>query len=416
MSIHRTVNCPQPASLRTLLPGLLLLSTLVALWQHHRMRKSQKEARRPQAMPLPASPPRVSIIVPMRNEAGHIDACLASLCAQDYPAFEVLVVDDGSDDETPARLADWVRRDPRVRSQRIEHLPAGWAGKTHALHTGVLLTHGEWIVFTDADTCHSAQLLRSMMGHALYHGSDFLSLWPDMMTLSGPAMPLLWPITAILLAHRVTPAEVRDPACPQAFGFGQYILLRRASYLASGGYNAPGMRTTAVDDLALAEQIKQAGWQLEIVNGRGLLQNLQWTTWRSARQGWVKSCYGEVARDNLLLLALPCALALCAYGLLPLGWLLSALAGGQRGRLSTLLAGTTVLAQVATKRCVDRAYGLPLAWSLAAPASWAVCGVMLLDVARLLLPGQRAGWKGRLLPAQEQAVRTHRLFFRAEQP
>ncbi|HEY1351467.1 MAG TPA: glycosyltransferase family 2 protein [Ktedonobacteraceae bacterium] len=402
MSIRRG---PQPSSRRTLLSALLLVSALVALWQCHRTRKSQKEACRPQVTPLPASPPSVSIIVPMRNEAAHIDACLASLCAQDYPAFEVLVVDDGSDDETPQRLADWIRGDPRVRSQRIEHLPAGWAGKTYALHTGVLLTQGEWIVFTDADTRHSAQLLRIMMGHALRQRSDFLSLWPDVMTLSGPAMPLLWPITAILLAHRVTPAEVRDPASRRAFGFGQYILLRRASYLASGGYNTAGMRTTAVDDLALAEQIKQAGWHLEVVNGRGLLQNLQWTTWRGARQGWVKSCYGEVARDNLLLLALPCALALCAYGLFPSGWLLSALAGGHRSRLSTLLAGITVLVQVATKRCVDRAYGLPLAWSLSAPISWAVCGVMLLDVARLLLPGQRASWKGRLLPVQEQARR-----------
>jgi chlorobactene glucosyltransferase len=392
-----------------LLPGLFLVTSLVALWQRHRIQKSQREMRHPQTVPLPVAPPRVSIIVPVRNEAVHIDACLASLCAQDYPAFEILVVDDGSCDETPQRLAAWVGRDARVRSHRVEHLPAGWAGKTHALHSAVLRTQGDWLVFTDADTCHSPQALRVMLGYALQHHCDFLSLWPTVMTLSGPAMPLLWPITAILLAQRVTPMEVRDPASRRAFGFGQYILVRRACYLADGGYDAPGMRSTAVDDLALAEHLKQAGWQLEVVNGRGLLSNLQWTTWSSARQGWVKSCYSEVVRDNLLLLALPGALALCAYGLLSPGWLLLALARRRVRRLPTLLAGITILAQIATRRSVDRDYGLPLFWSLAAPLSWAVCGVMLLDVARLLLLGRQATWKGRLIPVQEQAVRAGRL-------
>ncbi len=395
--------------LRTfILPGILLVTALVALWQRHRTRRSKSEVRQPDAAPLPGTPPRVSIIVPMRNEAAHIDACLTSLCAQDYPNFEIMVIDDASSDETPQRLAEWSRRDPRVRAHRVDRLPTGWAGKTHAMHTGVLLTRGEWLLFTDADTRHSPEALRVMMGHALHNRTDFLSLLPNVMTLSGPAMPLLWPVTAILLAHRMTPAEIRDPASPRAFGFGQYILLRRENYLASGGYDAPGMRTTAVDDLALADHIKQAGGRIDVVNGRGLLKNLQWTTWQSARQGWVKSCYSEIIRDNLLLVSLPCALAFFAYGLLPTCWLLYALAGGKVRRLSTLLALTTVLTQIETKRRVDREYDLCALWSLAAPLSWAVCGIMLLDVTRLLLCRRQATWKGRMIPAQEQAVRPGR--------
>jgi chlorobactene glucosyltransferase len=409
MRTRRAVSSRRSFSLRAfMLPGALLVTTLVALWQSHRTRRSESEARRPEVVPLPDTPPRVSIIVPMRNEAAHIDACLASLCAQDYPNFEILVIDDASSDETPQRLAEWTRRDPRVRAHRIDQLPACWAGKAHAMHNGVLLTRGEWILFTDADTRHSPEALPVMMGHALRNHIDFLSLLPNVMTLDGPAMPLLWPVTAILLAHRMTPAEIRDPASPRAFGFGQYILLRRASYVASGGYDAPGMRTTAVDDLALAEHIKQAGGQVEVVDGRGLLKNLQWTTWRSARQGWVKSCYSEIIRDNLLLVTLPGALAFFAYGLIPLGWLLYALARGKVRRLSTLLALITVLMQIETKRRVDRDYGLPVFWSLTAPLSWAVCGVMFLDVTRLLLLRRQATWKGRLIPAQEQAVRPSR--------
>ncbi|HLI70921.1 MAG TPA: glycosyltransferase family 2 protein [Ktedonobacteraceae bacterium] len=405
MKTRRIVIGKRKRSLsKVFLPGILTITALVAFWQSYRTRKSIREARKPEAVPLPEMPPRVSIIVPMRNEAAHLDTCLASLCAQDYPNFEIIVIDDASSDATPQLLARWIKRDPRVRAYRVNHLPDGWAGKTHAMHTGVMLTDGEWLLFTDADTCHSPQALRIMMGHALDNQVDMLSLMPNVMTLGGPIMPLLWPITAILLASRLTPAEVRDPASSRAFGFGQYTLLRRKSYLASGGYDAPGMRATAVDDLALAVHIKRAGWQIELVNGRGLLTNLQWTTWQSARQGWVKSSYSEVIRANLSLATLPSALAFFAYGLVPAVWLLYALSTGKLRRLSTLLAVLTVLTQIDTKRQIDRDHDLALPWSLAAPLGWTISGVMLLDVTRLLMSGRRASWKGRMIPEQERAL------------
>lgn len=385
-----------------LILSLLTFTMLVSLWQRLRVGRSQRETQRPTGRTLRGIAPIVSIIVPMRNEAAHVDACLASLCAQNYPDLEILIIDDGSSDETPQLLADWSRRDARVRVHRIEQLPAGWSGKTYAMHTGVLLTRGEWVLFTDADTRHHPEALRTMLGHALACKVDFLSLLPNIMTLRGPAMPLLWPITAIILAQRVTPAEIQDPATTQAFGFGQYILLRRTTYLATGGYDVPGMRTSAVDDIALATYIKRAGGCIKVVNGRGLITNVQWTTWQSARQGWVKSCYSEIIRANLPLLTLPGALALIAYGALPTGWLFHAWHTGKVRRLSTLLAAITVLMQIETKRCVDRDYKLAPTWALAASPGWIICGLMMLDVTRLLLSGKRATWKGRLIPMQEQ--------------
>lgn len=393
---------------KAFLSTTLAATALVALWQYRRTRRSMSEAQRPTPVSLPVTSPPVSIIVPMRNEAAHADACLASLCAQEYPDFEILAIDDGSSDETPQLLAQWAARDARVRVQRIEQLPEGWAGKAHAMHVGVTLTRGEWLLFTDADTCHAPHTLQVMMGHALRRNVDFLSLMPNVMTLSGPVMPLLWPITAILLALRVTPAEMANPDCPRTFGFGQYILMKRESYLATGGYDAPGMRTTAIDDLALAEHIKRAGGQIEVVNGRGLITNLQWTTWQSARQGWVKSCHSELIRANLSLASLPAALAFVLFGLGPVGWLLYALLTGKIRRFSTLLAVLTVLLQVNTKRQVDRDYDLAPLWSLTAPFGWATCGIMILDVARLLLSGKSTSWKGRQLPQQERATQPER--------
>jgi chlorobactene glucosyltransferase len=406
MKTQRTAPARKKHSLLGYLPqGMLIVAAAVALWQHQRTRRSVNEIRPPDKAPLPTAAPHVSIILPVRNEAANIDACLASLTAQDYPDYTIMVIDDGSTDSTPERLKAWCKRDSHIQMQRVERLPSGWAGKAHALHTGVPLTQGEWLLFTDADTRHAPQTLRLMIGHAQGHQDDLLSMSMNLMTLSGPAMPLLMPITEILLALRVTPSEIKDSASPRAFAFGQYILLRREAYLATGGYGAPGMRTSAVEDLALAEHIKHSGGQVEIVDGRGLLSNLQWTSWNSARQGWGKSCYSEFIRSEVPLAGLPAALALIAYGVGPSGVLLYTLATRKARRSSVLLASLTLLAQIDAKRRFDKVYGLSRLWALTAPIGWLVCGIMTLDVTRVILTGRRTAWKGRQIPKQERAVR-----------
>ena len=412
MSSGRTTASTRRNILLRYLPYVALtLSALVAIWQSYRAHRTVRETHTPDEVPLPNSAPHVSIILPARNEEATIDACVVSLLAQDYPDFDITIIDDGSTDATPRLLAGWSRRDRRVQVHRVDQLPDGWAGKAHALHTGVTLTSGEWLLFTDADTCHTAQVLRLMVGHALSQQDDLLSTRTTLMTLSGPVMPLLMPVSEILLAHKVTPAEVRDPASPRAFAFGQYILLRREAYLATGGYAAAGMHMTSIDDVALAVRFKQHGQRVELVNGRGLITNRQWTTWKSLRQGWGKSCYGELIRSNIPLASLPAGLALIAYGLVPPGVLLHALYSGKVRRFSTLLAGISLLAQIDAKGCFDREYGLAFPWSLAAPAGWVTCGILLLDVAQLILTGQGADWKGRqlvLFPGVYRKVRPAR--------
>jgi chlorobactene glucosyltransferase len=398
MSSGRTTASTRRNVLLRYLPFVALtLSALVAIWQSYRAHRTVQETHPPDKVPLPALAPHVSIIVPARNEEATIDACVVSLLAQDYPDFDITIIDDGSTDATPRLLAGWSRRDRRVQVHRVDQLPEGWAGKAYALHTGVTLTNGEWLLFTDADTCHAPQTLLRMVGHALRQQDDLLSTRTTLMTLSGLVMPLLMPVSEILLAHRVTPAEVRDPASSHAFAFGQYILLRREAYEASGGYAAAGMRMTSIDDVALAVRFKQHGQRIELVNGRGLIKNRQWTTWKSLRHGWGKSCYGELIRSHIPLASLPGGLALIAYGVVPSGVVLYALYSGKVRRLSTLLAAISLLAQIDAKRCFDREYDLAFTWSLAAPAGWVTCGILLLDVARLILSGRGTDWKGRQL-------------------
>jgi chlorobactene glucosyltransferase len=283
---------------------------------------------------------------------------------------------------------------------RLRCLPPGWAGKPHALQAGTKEASGDWLLFTDADTWHAPHTLRLMAGHAMQQHNDLLSMHTNLVTISGPAMHLLMPITDILLAQRVTPREMSDPASSRSFAFGQYMLLRRPAYLATGGYDTIEMRGTSIDDLALAERFKHYGRRIEVVNGRGLIKNRQWATWQSARLGWEKSYYGVIIRTRIPLAGLPAALALIAYGLGPLAVLLRALRRGKARPTSVLLAGMTVLSQIHSRRSFDRLHDLALPWSLTAPAGWLMCGLLALDTARFHLTGRAINWKGRPLPKQ----------------
>ena len=100
-------------------------------------------------------PPSLSVIVPARNEARSIARCVRSLLAQTLPDYELIVVDDRSEDATPAILAELARAHPRLRVVRGEALPAGWVGKPWALVQGARAARGEWLLFTDADTRHA---------------------------------------------------------------------------------------------------------------------------------------------------------------------------------------------------------------------------------------------------------------------
>ncbi len=388
------------ALLRSFATFLLALAALVALWQSYRARRSVKEMHPPREAPLPEPAPHISIILPVRNEEANVNSCISSLLAQDYPDFDLTIIDDGSTDATPCLLAQWQARDSRVHVHRIDHLPCGWAGKAHALHTGVMRTDGAWLLFTDADTRHAPHTLRLMAGHAMQQQDDLLSMHTNIVTISGPAMPLLMPITEILLAQRVTPREMSDPASSRSFAFGQYILLLRDAYLATGGYAAADLRGTSIDDLALAEQFKHFGCRIEVVNGRGLIKNRQWATWQSARQGWRKSYYGVIIRSRVPLAGLPAAVALTAYGAGPLAVILRALRKRKARRSPVLFASITILAQIHARRCFDRVYDLAPPWSLAAPLGWLICGALAFDTTLLHLTGRAVNWKGRPLPRQ----------------
>src|ERR1700693_4382257 len=108
----------------------------------------------------PAVWPKVSIIVPARDEAEKIEAAMRSKLAIDYPDFELLAVDDRSQDQTGAILDRLAAEDPRLCVIHLTSLPEDWLGKSHAMQVAASHAQGEFVLFTDADVFFSPDLLR----------------------------------------------------------------------------------------------------------------------------------------------------------------------------------------------------------------------------------------------------------------
>src|SRR4051812_16247924 len=129
---------------------------------------------------LPALPPRVSLIIAARDEARNIEAALNSLLGQDYPDYEVIVIDDRSSDATPQVLARAQVRHPALKLVTVKVLPDGWLGKNHALNCGAAAASGDILIFADADVVMRADSVRRAVSHALTASRDHLAITPEM--------------------------------------------------------------------------------------------------------------------------------------------------------------------------------------------------------------------------------------------
>ena len=247
---------------------------------------------------LPNSVPKVSVIIPARNEEANLERCLRSLVMQKGVSFEILIVNDASSDGTRAIAESFtrVRQCPFIALNQFlvdvhvldapQPLPEGWTGKANALVAGEAAAQGEWLLFTDADTEHLEGSLAAAVAEAEKHGADLLSYSPEQL-LTGFRQQLLMPLIFGELASKYSPRRVNDPALPDAAANGQYLLARAKVYRELGGFAS--VATELLEDVALARRYKQKGSTIRFRLGRGLVRTRMYRSWDDLRIGWTKN-------------------------------------------------------------------------------------------------------------------------------
>jgi len=229
--------------------------------------------------------PKVSVILPARNEEGFIEKCLASLLDQDYENYEIIAIDDRSEDKTGEIIKKMAEKNSKIIYVLADPKPEKWIGKNWACVEGLQKSSGELLLFTDADTKHSKNMISLSVTHLLSEGLDALTVIPKMLCIDKWTKITL-PMLSTFLHTRFSAIRVNDSSKKTGYFFGSFFIIKRKTYESVGTHE--GVKGEIVEDGALGKKVKESGYKLKMVRGEHLIEAVwarDWSTlWHALKR------------------------------------------------------------------------------------------------------------------------------------
>ena len=334
--------------------------------------------------------PTVSVVVAARDEGAAVEGAMRSLLELDYPALELIAIDDRSSDATGEILDRLAAGDARLKVLHVRELPAGWLGKNHALFLGARQATGDLFLFTDADVEFAPSVLRDAVDLLEGEQIDHLALAPRL------HLPGAWLAAVVAYFGRqfyvfLRPWRARDPRSSAYIGVGAFNLVRASAYRAVGGHERIALRPD--DDVKLGKLLKAAGFRQDLRHAPDKLA----VQWYGSVGEFVRGLEKNVLAglDYHGILGLAGLAALFSLELLP--WIVLA-ARDTPARCAALAA---ILIGVGTLAAILREMRAPVASAFLAPGA---ALVFVYTFARsILLTYARGGivWRGTFYPLTE---------------
>lgn len=251
---------------------------------------------------LPEPAPLISILIPARDEEANIERCLKSLQKQDYPNFEILVLDDNSSDNTANLVERIATTDGRIQLVRDKPLPQSWAGKPFACYQLAKKAKGSWLLFVDADTTHASHMLRSVLSLALEHRCSLLSGFPRQLAASLSeklAIPVLY---FIILSWLPLWWLQRRKKPKPSLAIGQFLLFPKEDYWRIGAHRA--VKSRVLEDVWLGIEVHRHGGRQLTVDLSPVVSCHMYHSLGAMWEGFVKWIYSVAALSSAALVGL----------------------------------------------------------------------------------------------------------------
>jgi len=232
--------------------------------------------------------PRLSIVVPARNEERKIREALESLLGQEYSNLEFIAINDRSTDHTGEILADMAAADARLCVINIAELPVGWLGKNYALYEGARRAGGELLLFTDADVVMDSSAVAKAVQYLKANSLQHLAVMPKV-RMPTLALRIFCSAFGIFFSGYMRQWKAKDPASRSFIGVGAFNLVTAEAYKAVGTHIAIAMRPD--DDIKLGKLLKRAGYRQEMIFGMGLLEVEWYSSLRELIDGLMKNAF-----------------------------------------------------------------------------------------------------------------------------
>jgi chlorobactene glucosyltransferase len=338
----------------------------------------------------------VSVLIPARNEEEGIGSCVKSLLAQDYPHYEVLVLDDDSSDGTWQILESLAASNSRLNIGKGTPLPQGWLGKHWACHQLSLKAQGDLLLFTDADTIHRPSMLKHAVAAMEAEKTDLISALPKQVMpsfLEKLIMPFsYWGIISFL------PLTIayRNQNILFSAATGQFMLFKTSSYRQIGGFEAVGQHV--VDDIELCKRVRSHGLRWRLLDGRSGYRVRQYKNCRELFEGYTKNLFAGFGNNAAAYISI--WLWLTAVFWLPLISLTLGLVNNDTLNFLTWLGAGGIMVSLATWFIACARFGFPLYLPFFYPAIILIMTSMAMSSMAMNL-SRKATWKGRLMPGSK---------------
>lgn len=346
---------------------------------------------------LPSPLPLVSALVPARNEEANIGPCLRSLLSQDYPRLEVLVLDDDSRDRTAEMVVELAQGDSRLRLLRGAPLPQGWHGKAYACQELAEASHGEYLLFADADTVHSPEAVSWAVRLAREKGADLLTVFPRLVNET------FWEKVVVPLMHfgilSYLPLELVERTSNPwlSMALGPFMFFRRAFYEEMGGHGS--VKGDIAEDVALGRLVKKRGGRLVVADGTDIVRVRFYHNWGEVWRGFSKSAFAALGYSLGAVLGLV-SLNLLLF-LFPFYFLCLGLVRGHGGVDYAAFPLIQILLGWGIRLMLSLGFRQSLRFSFLHPLTVVVGLGVVLNSARLSIFGTGTTWKGRTYSLEE---------------
>ena len=232
--------------------------------------------------------PYISVCVPARNEERDIKNCVESLLSQDYPNFEVIVVDDNSNDNTAKIVCSMIEQYPNLIFVAGAQLASGWTGKPYALHQAYQRSRGQYLLFTDADLRYQSHALKTAIHTMICKDLDLLTLMPAAIFGSfweRAVQPVIFGFIAALTNFR----KVNSESHQSAMGFGAFLLFKKEAYQKIGGHLS--VANEVLEDIMIAKKAKLNGLSILVADGKNLFSIRMYHSMEEIWIGWRKNIF-----------------------------------------------------------------------------------------------------------------------------
>jgi chlorobactene glucosyltransferase len=295
----------------------IIILSILAIFLLNLILNLKKLMRPSEESKVPAAPPLISVLIPARNEEANIRKCVESLQKQDYPNFEIIVLDDNSEDSTADIVAAMAARDKRIRLLSGEPLPGDWAGKPFACYQLARKARGSWFLFVDADTVHAPHMLRSVLDLAIKTKASLLSGFPRQRADTLP-LKIVMPVMYFFILGWLPIWWLQRSRTPKpSLAIGQFLMFPRDDYWRMGGHKV--VQSRIVEDVWFGIETCRHGGRHVAVDLSSVVECTMYGDIKGAWAGIGRSIYSIAATMPVALLFLVVTVVVCYLG--PFYWL-----------------------------------------------------------------------------------------------